>query len=431
MTSILPPNRSPLEAALEAVSAARTPLPADLVAAVWSPDTCPADLLPYLAWGLSVDLWDERWSETTKREVCRKALTLHRLKTTPAGIKAHVELTGAKVLKVLRPPLRGHRRGAMTDEQRKAWLDDLPQVRVYPFFKRGIASRRYFFTGPGVRNQWRGVLQPQESIGIVDGDDNILSGERGAASLDSGAPPTKRNFNRTTRGFAMYSRRATFYDRGVEVEVTLGATDIAADHVYLRRKAPRRLFYGHGFRAGYLRSSVAATNVITITLDPDGPLRTVTPGMEPVNVRPQRIAQGRTAPAARAFFGRFGGFLRTSHAPLMVYDRIALLDPTRMGARRKVRTFHGHGRYGIDPFTAELKVRINMTRTRRRSGRWHGSGFRVAPDFAPLSKAIEAVRVSKAFRDTVHINTATTGQVKFSGGLHFGEFVFGQIREVE
>lgn len=430
-TSILPPNRSPIEAALEGVSAARAPLPAELVASVWNPATCPVDLLPYLAWGLSVDLWDEKWSETTKREVCRKALILHRMKTTPAGIKAHVELTGAKVLKVLRPPMRGHRRGAMNDAQRAAWLDDLPQVRVYPFFTRGIASRRFFYTGPGVRKQWRGVAQADVVIGVTDDDGHPLYGTQGEASLDSGTSPLHRNFSRTSRGFAMLHRRATFYDRGVEVEVTLGATDIDADHVFLRRKAPRRNFYGHGFRNGYLRASVAATNVITVTFDAEGPLRTVTPGMDPVNVRPQRIAQGRIAPASRAFFGRFGGFRRTSHAPLMVYDRIALLDPSRMGARSKVRTFHGHGRYGIDPYTAELKIRVPMTRVRRRSGRWHGTGFRKAPDFAPLSKAIEAVRVSKAFRDNVFINTATTGQVKFSGGLHFGEFVFGQIREVE
>ena len=433
MTSILPPNRTPFEEAIEGASAARFPPPVHLIADVWNPETCPADLLPYLAWGLSVDLWDERWSETTKREVCRKAFTLHRLKTTPAGIKAHVELTGAKVLKVLRPPMREHRRGAMTDEQRVAWLDNLPQVRIYPFFKRAIAKRRFFYTGPGVTKQWRGVA-PSDMVltGLTDEFGNSIWGTAGAASWDSGVAPINRHFNRKSRGFNLYNRRATFYDRGAEVEVTLGAdADLTGDRVFLRRKAPRTAFYGRGFRNGFLRKSAADINTITVTMSDEAQFRAVTPGMQPVNVRPQRIAQGRIAPTSRAFFGRFGGFLRTSHAPLMIYDRIALLDPSRMGARRKVRSYHGKGRYGIDPYTAELKIRVPMVRRRRRSGLWHGSGFRSAADLAQLSKAIEAVRVSKAFRDTVHINTATFGQVKFSSGLHFGEFIFGQVREVE
>lgn len=399
--AILPNNRTPLEAALEGVSAARFPLPTELVAAVWNPDTCPADLLPYLAWGLSVDLWDDAWHESTKREACRKALILHRLKTTPAGIKAHVELAGAKVLRMVRPPAREFRRGAMTDEQRREWLDSLPQIRIYPFSEvKNPPKARHFSTGPFARKQWRG-----------------------------------HGFNRTTRGFFLRGRRATFYDQGLEAPVTLGTTDDAeVDRVYLRRTAPNRMFFGRSFTGhGWTRATAAQANTITVQLKPDALPFPVLPSMAPVNVTPQRIAQGRTAPVGRGFTlkrKRFGGFMKASNGPLMIYDRIALNDPTRTGKMRKVRSFHGRGRYGIDPFTAELQIRVTMKRNRRTSGRWHGAGFRRAPDMSPLWKAIEAVRVSKAFRDTVLINTATQGVVKFGSGLTFGEFVFGQIKEV-
>jgi hypothetical protein len=429
--SILPHNRTPLEAAVEGVSASRFPLPTHLIAAVWDPETCPVDLLAYLAWGLSVDIWDENWSETSKREVCRKALILHRMKTTPAGIKAHVALTGATVLKVSRPPMREFRRGVMTDQERADWLNTLPQIRIYPFFQRSIAKSRFFYSGPGVTKQWRGVAEPEVALDFTDDDGTPLGG--GAGDSDSATPlAPRRHFHRKSRGFNLYHRRATFYDRGAEIAVTLGSTDTNfTERVLLTRKAPWRLFYGRGFRKGYIRASVAETNVITLALDDAHQSFAVRPGMEPVNVRPQRIAQGRIAPAKLSFFGRHGGFLKSSHAPLMIYDRVALLDPSRLGARRKVRSFHGHGRYGIDPYTAELRVRVPMVRPRRRSGRWHGNGYLAAAPMAPLSKAIEAVRVSKAFRDTVMLDTATFGQVKFSGGLHFGEFVFGQIREVQ
>jgi phage tail P2-like protein len=394
--TILPRNRTAWETAVEGASAARFPLPTELITSVWNPETCPADLLPYLAWGLSVDLWSDEWPETKKREACRKALRLHRLKTTPAGIKAHVEMAGAEVLRVIRPPARESLRGAMTQTDRLAWLDGLPQVRIYPFFHRAIAKSRHFYTGPGVRHQWHG-----------------------------------QGFNRSTRGFAIYGRRATFYDRGTEVEITVGGTDLGdVDRVYLRRVAPRRLFYGHGFRVGFLRTTAAETNVLTVRMSDANQHFAIQPSIEPVDVRPVRVAQRRVAPAKRAFFGRHGGFLKESFGPLLIYDRLALNDPSRLGARRKVRSYHGHGRFGIDPFTAELRIRVPMVRGRRRSGRWHGAGYSKAADMTPLAKAIEAVRVSKAFRDTVLIDTQTQGRVKFGGGLRFGEFVFGQIKEV-
>lgn len=430
--SILPHNKTPLEAAIEGVSADRFPLPTELVASVWNPDTCPVDLLPYLAWGLSVDLWSNDWAESTKREVCRNALALHRLKTTPAGIKAHVKIAGAEVLRIIRPPAREFRKGAMTDEQRAAWLDTLPQIRIYPFSTPSSPKSRLFFNGAGATGQFRGVAGDNaDTLDLTDEDGDDLGGYN-AAESDSGPVPTIPRFLRTTRGFDLYGRRATFYDQGVEVPVTIGTTDEElTERVTLRRVAPNRMFFGHSFTGhGYVRASAAETNVITVQFGKNAQQFPVPPSMEPVNVAPQRIAQGRTAPAARRFFGRFGGFYRATYGPLMIYDRIALNDPERTGKMRKVRSFHGHGRYGIDPYTAEIKIRVPMKRPRLRSGRWNGNGYRKAADMGPLNRAIEAVRVSKAFRDTVLIDTATEGVVQFGGGLRFGEFVFGQIKEV-
>ncbi|TKA96910.1 phage tail protein I, partial [Cereibacter changlensis] len=57
MTSILPPNATKAERAFEAALAALCDLPVP-VGQLWSPETCPAALLPWLAWALSVDDWD-------------------------------------------------------------------------------------------------------------------------------------------------------------------------------------------------------------------------------------------------------------------------------------------------------------------------------------------------------------------------------------
>lgn len=405
--SLLPPNATPLERALEDTFAGRfAALHPAVIASVWDPDTCPAEALAFLAWQLSIDLWDNAWPETKKREACRNALLLHSRKTTIAGIRDHLTLAGAELRKVIRPPARGFSRAAMTEDQRKAWLDGLPQIRIYPFATRTIARHRGFFTGPGARHQFHG------GVGL------------GAGAL-----------LRDTRGAQLLGRRATLYDRGEETPVTLtGAEDGVVTRVLLGRAETRRSWYragGHSRRCslghGFHKGSLADLQAVTIRAGDDAPLAAVTRGLQPVDVRPQRIAQPRTAPAARAFFGRHGRFLRASHGPLLIYDRYALFDPERLGARRKVLSWNGVGRAGIPAFTAELKVQVPMLRARRRSGRWNGVGFRKRADMTPLANAIEAVRAAKAARDTILIDVATIRPAAFGRGLRFGTFQFGQL----
>lgn len=433
---LLPYNRTPWEDAIERANAARYPLPTELVSAVWSPDNCPANLLSYLAWGLSVDIWDESWPETTKREVCRNALKLHRIKTTPAGIKAHVALTGATVNRIIRPPATTFARAAMTEAQRLAWLDGLPQIRIYPFATKSFAKARNFFNGKGVTRQFfRGSPHEPEALPVLteQGGDGVLAGINLAAV--SGDAINGTAWMRSTRGHRLFGRRATLYDRGTEKSVTLtGLEGLLAERILIGSPTSKRAFYGSGHLGfAYATASSAEANVYTVRGIDDAQTFAIEGALKPVDVRPKRIAQSRTAPSPRGFFGRktFGRYMRASYAPLLIYDRIALNDPTRLGARRKVRGWYGHGRFGMPEFTAEVRVSVPMQRGKRRAARWMGVGFLKAPDMAPLEKAIQAVRVSKAFRDTVLIDTKNFQRVQFGGGLRFGEFTFGQIKEVE
>ncbi|MGS4945207.1 phage tail protein I, partial [Meridianimarinicoccus sp. RP-17] len=66
--SLLPPNATPVERGFEAAGARITALPVP-VRDTWNPATCPATLLPWLAWALSVDNWDPTWTEGQQRAV--------------------------------------------------------------------------------------------------------------------------------------------------------------------------------------------------------------------------------------------------------------------------------------------------------------------------------------------------------------------------
>lgn len=93
MTALLPPNATQLErmAAEALTQIERVPIPIrDLV----NPDRCPLALLPYLAWAFSVDRWDERWSEATKRRIIKSSYFVHSRKGTIGALRRVVEPLG-------------------------------------------------------------------------------------------------------------------------------------------------------------------------------------------------------------------------------------------------------------------------------------------------------------------------------------------------
>ncbi|TFF20822.1 phage tail protein I [Jiella endophytica] len=85
---LLPPNATPIERAVLTAELARlAKSEPEIVATVWHPQTCPAALLPWLAWALSVDTWDDRWPEAVKRDVIAASPQVHRLKGTRAAVE--------------------------------------------------------------------------------------------------------------------------------------------------------------------------------------------------------------------------------------------------------------------------------------------------------------------------------------------------------
>lgn len=85
--SLLAPNATPLERAVDLAGARVGAVPV-LLADLWNPATCPAELLPWIAWGLSVDSWDPDWSTSAKRAAIARSIAQHRHKGTPAAIDA-------------------------------------------------------------------------------------------------------------------------------------------------------------------------------------------------------------------------------------------------------------------------------------------------------------------------------------------------------
>nr|WP_255460932.1 phage tail protein I [Novosphingobium sp. ERN07] len=79
----MPPNATSGERALE--TAMRSGIDLSAVGDLWNPATCPADVLPFLAWGLAISHWDAGWTESQKRTAVAGAIPFHQIKGTRAA----------------------------------------------------------------------------------------------------------------------------------------------------------------------------------------------------------------------------------------------------------------------------------------------------------------------------------------------------------
>lgn len=91
--AILPIGSSQLEKCAAEICAQAQDLNVDL-SILWNPEKCPVNLLPFLAWALSVDYWEESWEEDKKREVIKSAFYIHRQKGTISSLKRVIEPFG-------------------------------------------------------------------------------------------------------------------------------------------------------------------------------------------------------------------------------------------------------------------------------------------------------------------------------------------------
>ena len=89
--SLLPLNSTQLERGIEAAIDHNPAIP---IRTLYNARTCPAHLLHQLAWAWSVDRWDNRWSEQTKRAAIESTFFIHAYKGTIGALRRVVEPLG-------------------------------------------------------------------------------------------------------------------------------------------------------------------------------------------------------------------------------------------------------------------------------------------------------------------------------------------------
>lgn len=94
--TLLPPNASAVERAVEAATARIDEVPTPL-RELWNADTCPRALLPWLAWGLGLRTWSSDWPEGVQRARVKAAIPIARRQGTVRSVREVVESFGGGV----------------------------------------------------------------------------------------------------------------------------------------------------------------------------------------------------------------------------------------------------------------------------------------------------------------------------------------------
>lgn len=94
--SLLPPKATPLERAIEDVSARLGSVPSP-IGELWDPEKCPVEYLPWLAWSLSLDAWKPYWPESVKRQRIKDAIQIQLRKGTARSVRDVVESFGSAI----------------------------------------------------------------------------------------------------------------------------------------------------------------------------------------------------------------------------------------------------------------------------------------------------------------------------------------------
>lgn len=377
MDKIMAPSATVYERSLAKQAEELLGLSPERIRTLWNPWACHIDDLPFLAWTLSVDIWDPTWDEQRKRSVVARSIELHRLKGTLAGMEEYAKLVGSEVVRSVVPPAGFVLAPSQTQQEREAWIATLPQVRIYRDRVNGTA-RGKFWIGKGL---------------------------------------TERRHLDETPGPEKTGRRAVLWRNGAETHVSVDEQQISGA-VIASMSIPKGPFayWGRKTHKVVLAADKARSPVWVLNIQ-DGP--TPTPNPLPPGPKLQTVTptfESEVLPAGDAF--RFDdkalniGYLREGPR-CNIYYRIPIIDPMIDGTKGRGLKHYGAldvDRFSMDPHTAELSVLIPGKAPKRAwsLGRTPiGSAF-WDTDYERLGKTFGALRSAKRLSDKVVVNTKIT-----------------------
>lgn len=413
--SLLPPNRTQFEEAFDLTGARVDELPVDVPKLVRPFEVSPSHL-PWLAWGLSVDLWEPEWAEDKRRTLTARALPMHARKGTQGSIAEHIRIMGAEPLRFIVPPAKTFMMNALTEDERSGFLARFAQLRVYPYVARGTYRFAHFTSAAFGRPK---AFLDASCIKDVGAWSRYV---RTAKLWDRGEETTLTLRTVAPEGGGRF--HAAAYD-----EVVLGAKPTRAVHLNAAPKAKAYLVDDFGVRQRMIR--IPRDDSYTYRLSRES-YTTAYPNAELTDVRPQTVAE-RHAGQPTALYSTRKQYIVGKHLPATIawrhiYECWHIHDPDRIPDVRVRSTHLGYTRLGMPPYHAEVRTRITGRKAPRAAGLFV-AGHLLAGSRKPILDVREAVRVSKSLRDKVLLDTKTYRFPRAGDRLRLGTVKIGTFIE--
>ena len=413
--TLLPPNHTLFEEAADLTGARIDELPVAIPKLV-RPYDIPSTHLAWLAWGLSVDLWEKEWGQEKHRVLTARSLPMHARKGTQASIAEHIRIMGADPRRFIVPPAKTFMMEVFTEEERQAFLDRFPQLRVYPFVARGTYRFAHFTSAAFGRTK---AFLDASCIKDVGAWSRYI---RAAKLWDQGEETTLSIRAVTHESVGTF--HAAEYD-----EVVLGPKPTAAMHLDAPPRAREFLVDDFGVAQRLIRIPRDASYSYRLGRET---YTTTWPNAELIDVRPQMVAEPHPGQPG-VLYATQRQFILGKHLPptiswRYIYERWHIHDPDRIPDVRVRSTHLGYTRLGMPPFHAEIRTRISGKQAPRTAGLFV-NGHLMTGNRKPIRDVREAVRVSQSLRDKILLDTKTFRFPRAGDRLKLGTVRIGTFIE--
>ncbi|MCK9549632.1 phage tail protein I [Aquamicrobium sp.] len=373
----------------------------DPVGRMWNPWTCPVEALPFLAWALRAPLWDENWSETRMRAVLAESPELNSVKGTVYAVARYVEIMGGQAVDFMLPPSGIYLSAGPDAEEKRRWRERFAEVRIYD--------------RPGSDTIAWDFLDEAFASDAADEPDGIF--------LAPYAPRPKR--------------RAELHDRAADTIVQLELVETRTHYNGGGTRIVERLF-GSGIDKGGFFAGEAATGDYLMPPSPVLFMALVNgaaearPGVDAILISPQpeRVTVAGTAQdflLGDAIVNT--SFLQPSFADRMIYESFRVYDASRSGgAREGGFCLDDDDLFGLDAnhMLVDVDARFPLDMQAIFIGAFE-SDFFLPDDGAHRRRLFGAVAAANPTSDRTLVSTALHRSVRFSDGLPFGGFAFGEM----
>lgn len=362
-------------------------------------DRVPASVLVHLADQFHMRhtvAWRRTGTDAVRRALIKNAIRRHRIKGTLAGFDLAASDADCKLVGAITPPAKIYTAPAMTRDERNAFVARYPQLRIYRH--RTVGNRLGLHCGDPL-GRWHPV-QSDALLRILPRAYLVRDG------VETELTVVERSSEQSTRTAV----QATVTE--VAIPGRAGRLAFVGAHpTHLTvTEAPRR-FYRMQLAETYQDSRVTLRREAT------------QPGMTPIDVRQDAIAQGGQATGVHA--GQFvARHLVPSTARDRLYQRLYLFDPSIEVIRRHATLHLDAGRLGMPAHHAELAVRVPGTASRQAAGRYC-RGYLVASAKTELADCLEAMRDMARASDRIAINTRIKRPVAAGESVIAGQTVAG------